>query len=568
MTKATSDTAGGPAWFGQRRIERWLLPALVVTLVVAAWLARWDQDDAFISYRYAANWLQGKGLVWNPGDPVEGYSNFLWVVVVAALGATGIDLPLASQLASVACFAGSLFATYALGRKLLGVPAYALLGTGLVGLNYSFFCYATGGLETQLAALIALVLVDLGTTSMSEEGGPHSLWRLLGCSVGAAAAVLTRPDGALIAGLVCGSVALALLTSRAPLQRRLLGLAVLALPAVSLVGVWLLWKLEYYGDWLPNTSYVKLGSRSAGTFVRGGLYVAFFFASYWLVLVLAFLAVRAIPHLRRLRSVGLRITPLKLVSLIVVFTLLYVVSTGGDIMEYRFLVPIIPLIYLLVLRAAMVVAQRFIPYLALVMLAGSLCHGLFFQEYVRPPGIGFVRGLEHSVSASDKTSWRHIGKALHAAFGSGSSVKVAVSPAGAIPYYSELPAVDILGLNDRWVARHGRRRQLCSVCTGHPKQATVEYLRSVGTNLLIGHPRIVYGDPKQVDEHAVVLSMFYDEEMDYANLGADARLLFVPLTADATVAMVYMVQNTEVDQAIVRNGWVTLPLDPSLFARR
>jgi len=78
----------------------WLLAALlaprrlpVVGLVMAAlllWIVvagrvfgEWQMDDAFISYRYAWNLLHGNGLVYNPGEPVEGYTNFLWTLLSA-----------------------------------------------------------------------------------------------------------------------------------------------------------------------------------------------------------------------------------------------------------------------------------------------------------------------------------------------------------------------------------------------------------------------------------------------------------------------------------------------------
>ena len=48
-------------------------------------------DDAFISFRYARNLLEGHGLVFNPGEYVEGYSNFLWVLELAAIwGLSGV----------------------------------------------------------------------------------------------------------------------------------------------------------------------------------------------------------------------------------------------------------------------------------------------------------------------------------------------------------------------------------------------------------------------------------------------------------------------------------------------
>ena len=58
----------------------WL--ALLVWLASVSWFLT---DDAFISFRYVHNLLEGHGLVFNPGERVEGYSNFLWVLELAAI---------------------------------------------------------------------------------------------------------------------------------------------------------------------------------------------------------------------------------------------------------------------------------------------------------------------------------------------------------------------------------------------------------------------------------------------------------------------------------------------------
>ena len=74
---------------------------LALLLVAAPWggLLAWLShvawflcDDAFISFRYARNLLEGHGLVFNPGEYVEGYSNFLWTLELALLWAL-FDLP-------------------------------------------------------------------------------------------------------------------------------------------------------------------------------------------------------------------------------------------------------------------------------------------------------------------------------------------------------------------------------------------------------------------------------------------------------------------------------------------
>ena len=58
------------------------MPWLVTALVALAWGRRFVVDDAFISFRYAEHLAMGHGLVWNPGEHVEGYTNFLWTLLM------------------------------------------------------------------------------------------------------------------------------------------------------------------------------------------------------------------------------------------------------------------------------------------------------------------------------------------------------------------------------------------------------------------------------------------------------------------------------------------------------
>src|SRR5579871_5352269 len=52
---------------------------------------RWICDDAFITMRYVKNFVEGKGLVYNVGERVEGYTHFLWLMLLAASKAIGFD---------------------------------------------------------------------------------------------------------------------------------------------------------------------------------------------------------------------------------------------------------------------------------------------------------------------------------------------------------------------------------------------------------------------------------------------------------------------------------------------
>ena len=65
------------------RLAFWtLLAALCAGAVAWALHLGWLADDAFISFRYSRNWANGEGLVYNAGERVEGYTNFLWVAVL------------------------------------------------------------------------------------------------------------------------------------------------------------------------------------------------------------------------------------------------------------------------------------------------------------------------------------------------------------------------------------------------------------------------------------------------------------------------------------------------------
>ncbi len=64
----------------------------VGVLLQHAWRFRhWLIDDVFITFRYSENLARGAGPVFNPGEPVEGYTSFLWMAMLAAAQPLGLD---------------------------------------------------------------------------------------------------------------------------------------------------------------------------------------------------------------------------------------------------------------------------------------------------------------------------------------------------------------------------------------------------------------------------------------------------------------------------------------------
>ena len=223
-----------------------------------AFLSRFLNDDAFISFRYARNLLEGRGLTWNPGEYVEGYTNFLWVLELAAIwAAAGVPPEEAAWGLSAACTAATLGAMAWWVRRLPGLRDRGLVWWMALGLVCSSATFATwtsgGGLETRQFTLFVVAAVALLTTRGESRRG------LLAASSCLALASLTRPEGLLAAACCIGwwtwTRRESRRRSRADFDWR--GLRRLALPVALAAGAHFLWRRGYYGEWLPNTFHAK-----------------------------------------------------------------------------------------------------------------------------------------------------------------------------------------------------------------------------------------------------------------------------------------------------------------------
>ena len=555
-----------------------LLLPLVGLLVISAGLNRFIQDDAFISFQYARNLVEGNGLTFNPGEWVEGYTNFLWTLLIAAGIGAGAEPVVWSYLLGLAFFAGSLLATYRLAAGLsrsgsaglssssaagLSEPAAAgLVAMGLLGTNFSFNAYATGGLETQMQAF--LVVAAIGLSWRATRGPvPASPGLLAAASCAYGLAVLTRLDSAVLL-LLPGLLVLARILrgdggSRAASgssAARASQVAAFCLPALLLIVPWLAWKISYYGDLLPNTFYVKV--TSAASLARGGHYVYRFFATYWL-LPLAVLALVARP--RRVAAALRRAGPWGTVlPATILLWCAYVAFVGGDFMEFRFMVPALPLVMALLAWClfAVVDNRRARAAVVAVVILGSAFHAATFWG-VRD--IESIRSLAIHMEP-DGGDWDEVGRTLGEHFGPEDGVLIAVGPAGAIPYYSRLPAVDMRGLVDPWVARHGI---IVSTVPGHQRMAPLAYLVDRGVNLVVGHPQVIArqrGLPAAYTLSSLGQLGLADASPATVPLGA--RILGIPMPGDRLLLVLYLVRAPAVDRAIAEKGWPTVPLVDSV----
>ena len=283
-------------------------------------------DDAFISFRYVRNLLEGHGLVFNPGEYVEGYSNFLWVLELAAIwGLSGVAPERTAPWLSVAFTAGTIAAMmWWIARLPLlchrGLVAWMALGFVCASATFAVWT-SGGGLETrQFTFFIVLAVMCLSLYRDSRRG-------LLAASLSLAAAALTRPDGLLLAALCFGWFVIQRMADTGRFNPDWRRLIYLAAPFVVLVGAHFLWRYAYYGEWLPNTWYAK----HVRPWYESGfryLWAAALETGLYLLIPLAAVAMRS-----RWRASQDGIWAL--VLLLVGVHMAYVMRIGGDHFEYR-----------------------------------------------------------------------------------------------------------------------------------------------------------------------------------------------------------------------------------------
>lgn len=237
-----------------RRLAWGLLTATFLALVASAWM----HEDAYITFRVVDNFLDGRGLVWNPGERVQAYTHPLWLFVVSSLVAlTG------EYYFTVLALAGglSLLTAYLVAFRLAPTAAVGCAALLTLLLSKAFTDYATSGLEDPLTRLLLVlfVLQLVRTDDPGSQGKAHPTRGLAGLALLAALATLNRPDALLLSlPALLFRLIPAQKGARAgvrPWLRRLCAMALGFLP----LALWGLFAFFYYGFPFPNTAYAKLG---------------------------------------------------------------------------------------------------------------------------------------------------------------------------------------------------------------------------------------------------------------------------------------------------------------------
>ncbi|MCB9700735.1 MAG: hypothetical protein H6711_02455 [Myxococcales bacterium] len=435
--------------------------ALALALAVAAWAhARaWDFvcDDAYISFRYARNLALHGALEYNLGERVEGFSNPLWVLILALGDRLGVAPEILAPALTQAGAGALLVVGMLLLRRLRG-RAGAAWGLGdvapaaLLIAAPEVMVWAHSGLETSAAA--ALVL---GACLAWLAGRPRAAALIAGL------AGLCRLDALVpIAAFGIAWLVVVLLPARLAAKRAAGGpeaasgprlgareLVGAALIFAALLGGLFVARRLYYDAWLPNTWAIKRhGALLRGTY--GVEYVRAWAAGLGLVYAAPLLVLLRPRHL--------------LLGLPAAASVAYAYSVGGDFMAYSRL--LLPASAALLLLVAWLVADggarlaarwpRLGPLAPLLTLAlagalGARAEGRWADDRARPSG--WIDGRWEGVTAMDRFARErlHVGRWMRDNLPEGTWITVGA--AGALPYASELGAIDVFGLVDPAIAR-------------------------------------------------------------------------------------------------------------------
>jgi hypothetical protein len=416
-------------------------------------------DDAFISFKYARHFEEGTGLVFNTGERVEGYTNFLWTLLMAAGPRLEIPIPQFSRILSVLSAAFLIVSVFTFSRfyfRDTPYPYVSYIAPLLLALNPIFLQHLHTGLETAFFTLLTFLSFATWLNIRQNSHFAYTTGLVLGL------AYLTRPEAVLWAGSFVMLDLLCIPLRRAKASECVSAVAKYGIVFAVIVTAHIAWRLSYYGAWLPNTYYAK----SAGNWFWG---VANTRGFLWSTGFLPVIAASVGPLVVRKKWIAG-------VSTISAIVFIYNMRMGGDIIfTGRFLVPLLPLIYITIqelTRIAFSIRERF-PSIALTRrILLLICPVAFLILYTLGGAREWSIAQKRAFEAKQMVAFNQwVANCIEVQ--TKPTDTIAVVAAGVIPYYTERTFIDMLGLNDAHIARNGTTHRECFV--GH-QRTDVDYI--------------------------------------------------------------------------------------------
>ncbi len=431
-----------PPFLDKFNIVKYLLFLIssFVLLFHSLYYSSFLSDDALISLQYAKRLLQGKGLTWTDGIPVEGYTNLLWILLIAFLGLFKLDLIFIVRLSGIGFNIAVLFLLLKTFEKINQNNKTNYFPIIITLLFYSFSgiiaTWSVGGLEQPLLnflfALSFYYMIDIlnnKTVNFINVIKPGFFLGLM---------CLTRPDSFLF--VLCFAFIILLN------KKNIFLIFTFLLPSLILLTAQLIFRIIYYNDIIPNPAYIKLGI--SGIILKNGVdYILIAFKS---MIPAIFFVFMIFFNKQKFKEISLLI-----ISLII--WILYIISIGGDIFpafrHFNIIVVIMSFLILFGLNefSAKLNKKNNVKYIIYPLLF------IFLIFYLK------VQIENKMMKAAKAETWewdgREIALMLKNAFENKKPL-IATAAAGCIPYWSDLPVIDTLGLNDYYIPRYSKKNIL------------------------------------------------------------------------------------------------------------
>ncbi|TGL53904.1 hypothetical protein EHQ61_04480 [Leptospira wolffii] len=538
------------------------LPYLII--VWSVWFAyqnQFLQDDAFISFRYAENLNKGYGLVFNPGERVEGYTNFLWTLLISFGIKIGFQPEMFSIALGILLYTGTLITSFLIAKRIWNDGFLISSFLFLLGSNYSFSSFATGGLETPLVSF--LVTLSIYHVQSILEYKKHDRLQFFTLGFLLALLFLTRMDSALFIALIGIYLLIHLIKEKTESAVKLILSALIPFLSISLL--WLTWKIHFYGSIFPNTLSAKTEGLFVFNLLSGVEYLHLFLTTYWI----GPLFILSIFYLSK-KGKAFYFSFFGLCLVILIVQSCYLLTIGGDFIEFRFIVPFLPLMLLLTFRALNETFGR----IAIVPVLLSITFSSFYfriKDKMAVPfsytGIESVQTLKRHLKGPFE-KWSLVGQKFREYFGN-TDVRIGVTAAGAIPYYSKLYTIDMLGLSDKNIKDPNRFRILENLKSGHKRYSTLNYLIEQNVNLVVAHPIFKL---THEDSLALLAKASHHQSIDKQNPSVDSFFFFdllpedrilldhptfiwIPLDESTKLLVLYLKKSDAVDKMILDRNW-------------
>jgi arabinofuranosyltransferase len=414
---------------------------------------RFIQDDAYTSLRYAKNFVEGRGLVFNEGERVEGYTNFLWVMLLSGFysltkfGFAKIDLSSFAQVLSTFFGITAIWILYFISKKFNKEKSGNIfneiknfLPPFLFAFSAPMIYWSVSGMETSL--FISFTLLSFHIFLRGREKENLGKWFVVVSFLNS----LLRPEGMIFCGLIYFYKLIEDFSrgiKKVFNKSMLIEISLL----ICMISGYLLFRIIYYGHPLPNTFYAKT-EFTVQFLSRGWKYFFDFMKSNLLYGTLLFFPLSLFWEKSSHRNIWF--------GFYIVFVWSFLIMIiGGDVLPvHRFFLPILPIIFILNVNAVFYLVEKIksnkvcLP-IKILMLILILFYGYWNYES-QEPSVQNFRSYESGLVKKMKIYAAWIEKQSKIK----KKITVAMSTIGAFSFYSNVHVIDIVGLTDEYIAHH------------------------------------------------------------------------------------------------------------------